>query len=288
MSRDVVYRLCLETNDSTLYLANVKLSHIDYSIYIEFQDSLKTELHIHTTGVVRIKNDGYITETIQVSDPLSITGLLQIASYSLEELPMLPISSGIDPAEILLIPKEITLGTSRLAFALSRKPMMIPNVYSVAVGLPEILTVNIAALSNYFPSSIYNKGSHPLLTLTKINHYSDPIDQAQRFIENTKLLRDAMNQQSIELNPQENYFPPIMLRMPNSLGVWELIFEVPMRDVPKFSMKFVNPRYQVDDNETTKKAFNKVSRKFKVFDTQTSKYIFDDLPPFELVLDAEL
>jgi hypothetical protein len=288
MSRDVVYKLCLETNDSTLFLANIKLSNIDYSIYVEFQDSFKTELHIHTTGVVRIKNNAQIIETIQVVDPLLVSGLLPIATYSLEDLPVLPVATGINPDEILLIPKEITLGISRLAFALSRKPMVIPNAYSVAVGLLEILTVNIAALSNPLPSTIYEEGIHPLLGLTKINRSSKPIDQAQRFIENNKLLRDAMNLRSPALSPQEVYLPPLMLRMPNSLGVWEMIFDVPMRDVPEFSMRFVDSRYQVEDTQTTKKAFNKVSRKFKVLDTQTNQFIYDNLPPFDLILDAEL
>lgn len=288
MPRDIVYKLCLETEDSTLFLANIKLSHIDYSIYIQFQDSLKTELHIHTTGSVRIKNDGHLIHAIQIADPLTLTGLLQLASYALIERSALPLGNGLNPDEVLLIPKEIALGTSRLAFSMSRFPMIIPNIYTVSVGLPEILTINISALPNEFPTAIYDGTQHPILAISKLNHSSTPIDQAKRYIENNKLLRESMNSHLPALSAHEMYFPPIMLRPPNSLGVWELIFEVTMRDVPKFSMKFAEDRYRVEDCGTTKKAFNKVSRKFKVLDTQTNKFLFDALPPFELILDAEL
>lgn len=288
MPRDVTYTLCLETEDSTLFLANIKLRHNDYSIYVEFQDSFKTELHIHTTGIVRTKNGDEVVQTIQVVDPLSTSELLAVASYTLTDLAILPSAGDLTPDEIILIPKEITHGTTRLAFALSRTAEVIPNLYSVAISLPEILTVNIAALSDSFPSEKYDGGHHPFLALTKINLSSARFDEAERYIENNQLIRAAMNPESPQLSTREVYFPPMMLRMPNSVGVWELIFEVPMRIAPRFSMQFVDLRFQAEDHKTTKTAFNKVSRKFKVLDTQTGEYLFGDLPPFELILDAEL
>ena len=248
----------------------------------------KTELHIHTTGIIRVKNGDEVVQTIQVVDPLSTSELLPIASYPLAELSVLPSAEDLNPDEIILIPKEVTHGTSRLAFALSRNVEMFPNLYSVAISLPEILTVNIAALSDSFPPEKYDGGHHPFLVLTKINLSSARFDEAERYIENNQLIRAAMNPESPQLSAQEVYFPPMMLRVPNSLGVWELIFEVPMRVAPKFSMKFVDSRFQTEDHKTTKTAFNKVSRKFKVLDTQTNEYLFGELPPFELILDAEL
>lgn len=281
--------LCAQLEERVVQLAGVRIKFADYSFFVEFKDVNKTALHFHQTGHVNIKSTGTIIDQALFTDPHIFDGLLPIATYKIrnwEEFEDLPIDT--NPDLVLLIPKEITASITRISISSFTQNLIAP-VPIYQVGIPGVIWMNFIPLHNEASPESFNLISSQPCSLSKGNHVSEQMDQGTRFIEISKKLR-AMAEASSEpsLHPLENVTHPLMVRLPNSEGVWEIIFEVPMRIVPNMTLIFIDPKYLAIDCGTTKEAFNRVSRKFKVRNTVSGAFELNELPPFELILDAEL
>jgi len=290
MNRDSIFHLCVEGKSEIHHIADIKMRFNDFSIYVEFNDADNTELHLHPTGAVVLKQGRWKIDSLFLRDPLSLNELLPVASYLLGHISEFPQSDGLSPEKIILIPREIFENSRRVAFALANNLDSSPMPFQ-AVGLPSVLWLYIFSMSDETPLEEYSFGASERCALTTQNLSDSHIPEDQRFLEiNKKLRENALNLSGnhFGLEPKSSINQPLMVRPPNSEGVWEIIFEVPMRIAPRMKMGFKDPRYSSIDKKVTKIAFDRVSRKFQIHDSLTSSFVMDYLPEFELILDAEL
>jgi hypothetical protein len=285
VARDEIFHLCAELAEKTVWLADIQIRYNDFSIYVIFKDALTTELHFHPTGAVTLKMGRKKLQAIILPDPLLQKSLRNFGRYKMRNIEKFPDASQLDVDRTILMPKESIIGSHALEFGYGEFSVETNNL-ALKIGIRNVYSLNIQTLNNILATSPYEPGIHPFCELTYEDRLSEHINEGLRYIEINKILRSLHMSEILEISSVLPQTP--MFRPPNSLGVREHIFEVPMRAIPTMTARFIDPRFQVIDCGVDKKAFNLVSRKFKVVDSQNGGVFMGELPPYELEFEAEL
>ena len=285
MARDEIFHLCAEIPEKTVWLADLKIRYNDFSLYVIFKDEINTELHLHPTGAITLKLGRNTLQSINLPDPLLQKSSRKFGRYKLRNIKNFPDASQLDVEKVILMTQESTIGARALEFGYGE--FSADKLISlVKIGIRHVYSLTIQFLKDELATAPYETRIHPFCELTLEDRLDEHINEGVRYIQINKILRSSHGLGIAEISSLLPESP--MFRPPNSQGVREHIFEVPMRAIPAMTASFTDSRFQFVDCGVDKKAFNLVSRKFKVVDSQTGFAFMGEFPPYELGLDAEL
>jgi hypothetical protein len=285
VARDEIFHLCAEMPEKNVWLADLIIRYNDFSLYVIFKDEINTELHLHPTGAITLKLGRKTLQSINLPDPLLQKSSRKFGRYKLRNIKNFPDASQLDVEKVILMTQESTIGARALEFGYGE--FSADKLISlVKIGIRHVYSLTIQFLKDELATAPYETGIHPFCELTLEDRLDKHINEGVRYIEINKILRDSRGSGVAEISSVVPESP--MFRPPNSQGVGELIFEVPMRTMPTMTASFLDPRFRVLDCGVHKKSFNMVSRKFKVVDSQTGLVFMGELPPYDFKFEAEL